>query len=150
MRTDHKCLGIFKKLRALPWGSVNDHWNVQINTLASPVFEPSFVAVNSWSCIHNQDKTLFSRVGTNTDSGFQTNKAAPNISTRRLISSMEHLELTWRVVGQPYLVALRRQSEQSITGHSHGLCTDEGPRTGLPCPVWQFHVRKSALAGSKG
>ncbi len=46
---------------------------------------------------------------------------------------MEHLELTWRVVGQPYLVALRRQSEQSIAGHSDGCALMKGQE--LVCHV---------------
>ncbi len=41
MRTDHKCLRTFIELRALIWGWVNDNWNVQINPLAAPVFQPS-------------------------------------------------------------------------------------------------------------
>ena len=42
MRTDHECLRTFIELPALIWGWINNNWNVQINPLAAPVFQPSF------------------------------------------------------------------------------------------------------------
>ncbi len=42
MRTDHNCFRTFIKLRSIPWVSVNDNWNIQINPLAAPLFQPSF------------------------------------------------------------------------------------------------------------
>jgi hypothetical protein len=36
MRTDDERLRVFVELRAFPWGSVNDHWNLQLNPLAAP------------------------------------------------------------------------------------------------------------------
>ena len=42
MRTHHKRLRTFIELWAFPWGSVNNNWNIQINPLATPVFQPSF------------------------------------------------------------------------------------------------------------
>ena len=65
MRTDHKCLRTFIELRALPRGSVDENWNVQINPLAAPVFQPSF-GISQFRVVHtDQDRTLISCLGTN-------------------------------------------------------------------------------------
>ncbi len=70
MRTDHKCLRTFIELWALPWRSVNDNWNVQINPLAAAHPCPS-------SCVslplveHTiQNKPLFRCQGRDVESRF--------------------------------------------------------------------------------
>ena len=41
MRVDYQCLGTFIELPPFCLRPVNDNWNVQINPLAAPVFQPS-------------------------------------------------------------------------------------------------------------
>ena len=71
MRTDHKCLRTFIELRVFIWGWVNDNWNVQINPLAAPVFQPSFFS--AILVVHkNRIRRYFPVWGQLWDSGFQS------------------------------------------------------------------------------
>jgi hypothetical protein len=65
MRVDHERLRTFIELRSLIGWSVNDNWNIQINSLAAPVFQPLI-------CIQNQDKRYFPVGGTNVGWRFPT------------------------------------------------------------------------------
>jgi hypothetical protein len=65
MGTDYKCLRAFIELRAFIWWSINNNWNVQINPLAAPVFQPS-LGISQFRVVHtDQDRTLISCLGTN-------------------------------------------------------------------------------------
>jgi hypothetical protein len=72
MRADHERLRTFIELRSLIGWSVNDNWNVQINSLAAPVFQPSFCVMHK-----NQDKRYFPVWGQMSDGGFQPSISGP-------------------------------------------------------------------------
>jgi hypothetical protein len=71
MRTDDKCLRAFIELRAFSRGSINDHWNVQVNPLAPPVFRPSF-CMSEFLVVHTNNDSRYFPVWPQMGMAFQT------------------------------------------------------------------------------
>lgn len=73
MCTDDKCVRAFVELPAFPCGSINDYWNVQFNSLAAPVFRPSFRAIEFLVGHTNHDNAAIFHCRHNGCGGFLIN-----------------------------------------------------------------------------